>query len=141
MRDVFIQPGLIIPGRELDVSVARSGGPGGQNVNKVSSKVTLSWKVGMTTSLSSPVVDRLCKLAAGRINAEGELQITSQEYRDQPANLDTCVLKLRRLILRALSPPKTRKPTRPTRGSRERRLESKAIQSRRKAGRRNGTWD
>lgn len=141
MKDLMIQPGLIIPARELDVSVARSGGPGGQNVNKVSSKVTLSWKVAETDILTPVAKDRLLKLAANRINLDGELQITSQEHRDQPANYDVCVLKLRQLVLQALRPPKIRKPTRPTAGSKKRRLEAKAKQSQRKATRRNSGWD
>ncbi len=141
MKDLPIQPGLLIPARELEVLVARSGGPGGQNVNKVSSKVTIKWALHESQVLSPFVADRLRKLAGSRLNDDGTIQITSQEHRDQPANYQACATKLRLLILQALHPPKIRKATRPTLGSKQRRLNDKSITSQRKAGRRNSGWE
>jgi ribosome-associated protein len=140
MRDITIQPGLVIPARELEVSFARSGGPGGQNVNKVSSKVTLRWAFSQSQVLPLPAAERLRALAANRLSNDGWLQFSSQANRDQPANLQACILKLRQLVLQALVSPKARKATRPTLGSKNRRMDDKAKRGQVKAGRR-AAWE
>lgn len=127
---------LTIPDEELQFSFARSGGPGGQNVNKVASKAVLHWDLAANTSLPPEVKERLRAREANRLTAEGVLVIQSQRYRDQPRNVEDCREKLREMVLLALPVPRRRKRTRPTRSSGERRLADKRQQSQRKARRR-----
>jgi ribosome-associated protein len=136
-----VAPHIRIPREELDISFARSGGPGGQNVQKVSSKVLLRWKPEASTSLPTDVKSRLLAQQRHRLTNDGEILITSQRTRDQGRNLEDCLDKLRELIVRALRPPKARKATRPTRGSRERRLQAKRQRGQRKAGRKMAGWE
>ncbi len=114
-----------IPETELEWSFVRSGGPGGQNVNKVASKAVLRWNVAASPSLPEEVKVRLCALNRRRVTAEGEFVLSSQRYRDQDRNRQDCLDKLRELIVQAAAVPKARRPTRPTRGSREARLRDK----------------
>ena len=127
---------LTIPEDELSFSYARSGGPGGQNVNKVSSKAVLRWKLAETQVLSAEVKERIARLERKRVTTEGELVITSQRFRDQERNREDCLERLREIVLRALVVPKVRKATKPTRGSKRRRLEEKRRRSETKQGRR-----
>jgi ribosome-associated protein len=120
---------LRIPDDQFQWSFARSGGPGGQNVNKVASKAELRWNVAGTPSLPDDVKNRLMAHARKRITSAGELVLTSQRYRDQGRNRADCLEKLRALILRAATPPRPRKPTRPTRASRLNRLHAKKHRS------------
>jgi ribosome-associated protein len=131
-----ITANLTIPDDELDFTFARSGGPGGQNVNKVSSKVHLRWNPAASSSLPEDVKQRLLAQQRHRLTKEGDLLITSQLTRDQGKNVEDCLAKLRELIAVALHPPKKRHKTKPTRGSKERRLQAKKLHARRKEGRR-----
>jgi ribosome-associated protein len=125
-----INADIHIPDDELHWSFARSGGPGGQNVNKVASKAILRWDVTATSSLPEHVKQRLLVHQRKRITNEGELVLNSQRYRDQERNREDCLQKLREIILQAATLPKRRRPTKPTRGSRMNRLQEK----RRRAG-------
>ncbi len=125
-----------VPDDELHFTFARSGGPGGQNVNKVSSKAILHWDFAANTTLPAEVKDRLRRHHSKRLTTEGQLVIQGQRFRDQAKNIEDCRDKLRQIILQALHPPRPRKPTRPSRGSKLRRLAAKRRQSERKAGRR-----
>jgi ribosome-associated protein len=124
-----ITPQIRIPETEFTWSFARSGGPGGQNVNKVASKAELRWQVAASPSLPDVVKARLCSQQRRRIAASGELVLHSQRYRDQLRNRGDCLEKLRGLVLQAVAVPKRRKATRPSRGSQESRLREKRRRS------------
>jgi ribosome-associated protein len=122
---------LMIPDGELQWSFVRSSGPGGQNVNKVASKAVLRWDMAGSPSVPAEVKVRLRTHQRRRITGDGELILTSQRFRDQERNRLDCLDKLREMILQAALRPKPRRVTKPTRGSREARLQEK----RRRAGR------
>jgi ribosome-associated protein len=126
---------IIIPEEELGWSFARSSGPGGQNVNKVASKAILRWNLSTTSSLPDDVLLRLQTAQHHRIAADGDLIIQGQRFRDQAKNIEDCREKLRQMILQALHVPKPRRPTRPSRASKQRRLAAKRQQAQRKASR------
>jgi ribosome-associated protein len=132
---------LAIPLDEFRWEFARSGGPGGQNVNKVNSKAVLRWSPATSPSLPGPVRERLLALVASRLTGDGDLIITSQATRDQGRNQDDCLEKLRAIVETAARPPKTRRPTRPTHASQVRRVEAKARRSETKRGRRAPEFD
>jgi ribosome-associated protein len=114
-----------IPLRELAFRFARSGGAGGQNVNKVSSKAALRWDVRGSASLPSGVRDRFLLRFRNRITADGILVLQSQRYRDQGRNVADCLEKLRAMLLEVASEPEPRRPTRPAAAVREKRLREK----------------
>jgi len=114
-----------IPESELEWSYARSGGPGGQNVNKVASKATLRWNVRNTTAIQGAVRERFLKSVITRTTNEGDLILVSQRYRDQDRNRQDCLEKLAELLQRAMTPPTPRYATKPTRASKNRRLAEK----------------
>jgi ribosome-associated protein len=130
-----ISPTLVIPATDLVWTAARASGPGGQNVNKVASKVELRFDLPGTRSLDEPTRERLRAQCAGRLDADGWVLLTSQKTRDQCRNLDDARERLRALILRALEPARPRRPTKPSRASRQRRLNEKRHTSVRKEGR------
>lgn len=127
---------LRIPLQEFEFTYARSSGPGGQNVNKVNSKALLRWSVGGSPSLPEAVRQRFLSRYGNRVTAEGDLLISSQRYRDQGRNVDDCFEKLRAMLAEAAVPPVRRKRTKPSRGSIQRRLDSKRRKSRKKQDRR-----
>jgi ribosome-associated protein len=120
---------IAIPLGEFRWEFSRSGGPGGQNVNKVNSKAMLRWSPATSASLPGPVRARLLGAVSGRLTQAGELLISAQRSRDQAANMADCLAKLRALILAAAVPPKLRRPTRPTVASQIRRAEAKSRRS------------
>ena len=124
-----------IPDGELHWTFVRSGGPGGQNVNKVASKAVLRWDLAASPALSEDIKVRFRTLQRRRITTEGELVLSSQRYRDQERNRQDCLDKLRKLLLEAAVRPRARKPTRPSRGSKTRRVEMKRRRSAIKARR------
>jgi len=123
--DLRIGPTLTIPGNELTVTSTHSSGPGGQNVNKVATKIELRFDLEGSTSLSPSVKARLRALAGNRFDAEGCLIVTSQATRNRVRNLVDAREKLAAMIREALVPPKPRRPTRPTLGSKLRRVADK----------------
>lgn len=126
---------LAIPLDEFQWEFARSGGPGGQNVNKVNSKVLLRWNPTTSPSLPEPVRARLLAKIGSRLTNAGELLVTSQATRDQSRNLEDCFDKVRSLVLAAARPPKVRRATKPTLASKRRRIEDKSRRSETKRGR------
>ncbi|MEX0718399.1 MAG: alternative ribosome rescue aminoacyl-tRNA hydrolase ArfB [Planctomycetaceae bacterium] len=127
---------IAIPKSEFDLSFVRSSGPGGQNVNKVATKVRLRWPVLESPSLPDDVRARFVARNRRRITREGEFILSSQRYRDQPRNIADCLEKLRELLAEVATPPRPRKKTKPSRGAKERRLTEKKQQSERKRRRR-----
>jgi ribosome-associated protein len=123
MEDLVVGPGLVIAARDLSWSAVRASGPGGQNVNKVSSKVDLRFDLEGSDALSPELKSRVRGRA--RLDAEGRVVIVSQLTRDQKRNLDDAREKLAQLIRAASFVPKKRKPTKPSRGSKERRISEK----------------
>ncbi|MCB2204124.1 aminoacyl-tRNA hydrolase [bacterium] len=126
-----------IPDSELEESFVRSSGPGGQNVNKVATAVQLRFDVQHSPSLPEDVRERLLKMEKNRINEEGVLIIEARRYRSQERNRQDARDRLARAIHHALSPPKPRKKTRPTRASNLKRLEDKKRRSEKKKLRQN----
>lgn len=124
---VEIAPGVSVPGGVLRFTFVRSSGPGGQNVNKRSTKAEL--RVALADlPISHAAAARLVRLAGpagARVTDDGEVLLTSDEMRSQRQNRDACLDRLRLLITRALVAPKPRRPTKPTKGSQRRRVESK----------------
>jgi ribosome-associated protein len=138
---IAITSSIQIPEDEFTWAYARSGGPGGQNVNKVASKATMRWAMAASPSLSDTVKARLRADFPSHVTAEGEFLVTSQEYRDQARNRERCREKFVAMLLTAATPPKERRPTKPSKSSRKRRVAEKKRQSAKKATRRGGGWD
>jgi|SRR5580704_6731948 ribosome-associated protein len=131
---ILVRAGVVIPADALTMRAVRAGGPGGQNVNKVSSKVELRVDVDRVEGLDAAARQRL--RACAPLDADGNVLVTSQRTRDQRANLDDAREKMRLLVERALLVPRARRKTRPTRGSVERRLSDKKRRTQAKAARR-----
>ena len=125
-----VAAGIEIPDHELSVSFLRASGPGGQNVNKVASAVQLRYDLEGSRALGEDIKARLRALSGRRLTAEGAILITARNHRTQERNRREAGERLADLIRRALIAPKVRRPTRPTRAARERRLEHKAQQRR-----------
>ncbi|HTM44663.1 MAG TPA: alternative ribosome rescue aminoacyl-tRNA hydrolase ArfB [Polyangiaceae bacterium] len=132
---------LVIPAAELHWAAVRASGPGGQNVNKVASKVELRFDLRHTRSLDAGSAGRLFALAENRVDKDGQLVIVSQVHRDQQRNLEDAREKLRALIVQALVVPKRRRKTKPSRAAKEKRLTDKRLHSQRKQARGKSTGD
>ena len=121
-----------IPDDEFVFQFARSGGPGGQNVNKVSTKAVLRWDVEGSPNLPDDVRERFRTRFRRRITREGEFVISSQRYRERERNIKDCRDKLRSMLEEVAAPPKLRKATKPTRAAKEKRLAEKKKQAEKK---------
>ena len=137
-----VTPTIRIPLDEFEWSFARSGGPGGQNVNKVASKAVLRWHFASSPSIPEEVKSRFRERFPSRITTEGELVLASELTRDQGRNREDCLEKLAAMLRTAAVRPKVRRPTKPSKASKRRRVDAKRRQSARKAGRRtpSGEW-
>jgi ribosome-associated protein len=123
---------VFIPEREIEISFVRATGPGGQNVNKVASAAQLRFHVGSSSLMNQAAKARLRTLAGQRLTGTDTILIIARSHRTQEGNRRDALERLQTLIERALIVPKTRHATRPTRGSKERRLEQKSAQQGRK---------
>jgi ribosome-associated protein len=129
---VIINPELSIPRSELDFRATRSGGPGGQHVNTSSTRVELIWNVQTSTAINEEQRARLLMKLKTRVTEDGLLRLTSSGSRSQHQNKEEVVERFAGIIARALEKPKPRKKTKPTRASKEKRLQSKKQRSKRK---------
>jgi ribosome-associated protein len=126
---IKVTPRIELNEKEISLSFIRASGPGGQNVNKVSTAVQLRFDIRHSPSLPYGVRQRLERLAGHRVSADGVLVITAQRFSSQERNRRDAIARLVALVGEAARPPKVRRPTRPTRASRERRLEAKRRRS------------
>jgi ribosome-associated protein len=141
MDAIVVTDSVRVPASALTMRAVRASGPGGQNVNKVASKVDLRVDLKAIEGLADSARARLRALAGNRVDADGRLQITSQLTRDQTRNLEDAREKVRALVVAAMREPKRRRASRPTAAARERRIESKKRRSTTKRLRgRPGDW-
>ena len=133
-----IAPGVHAPPDSMRFQYARSSGPGGQNVNKVNTKAELWVKLDALSGLHPDALERLKALAGSRLTKEGELHLTGDESRSQESNRQEVLLRLRELIVQASRRPKKRRPTKPSRRAKQRRLDTKKHVGEKKARRRDG---
>jgi len=135
MEPIVIAGGVTVPAAALSFRAVRASGPGGQNVNKVASKVELRVDLDRVEGLTPGARERLRALAAPRLDSAGLLLVTSQRTRDQRHNLEDARDKVHHLVARALVPPRPRRATVPSAGAREKRLREKKTRAARKRGR------
>ena len=136
MQELEITPNWRLPTDEFSFEYSRSSGPGGQNVNKVSSKVTLRWNLVNSRHVPEHLRGQLQTRLASRLTRLGELLVTSQRTRDQDRNRVDCLERLAELLRDAAHRDKPRRPTKPTAGSRRRRVANKRARSEVKRNRR-----
>lgn len=132
---IELAPGLRIPEDALRMQASRSSGPGGQNVNKVSTRIEVWLPLSALWMMDAHAMARLRTIAGRRITREDELHVIAQSERSQERNRDAAIARLAELVSRAMTAPKPRRPTRPTAGSKRRRIESKKRKSQTKSGR------
>ena len=140
MEALRITSGLVLTEKELQITTARSSGPGGQNVNKVNSKVRLRWHVEKSQSLTDYQKSRIQEKLSNRITKEGELLISSEKTRDQTKNKEDTIERFRLLLHGVFTRPKVRKKTRVPRSINEKRLKNKKEHSQKKSNRQKKNW-
>jgi len=138
---LIISPSLVIPDEDLEWKFIRSSGPGGQNVNKVASAAQLRFLLPQNVSLPAAVKNRLRRLAGQKLIDDGSILFKSMSERSQEQNRRAAEARLEALIRAALVEPKIRKKTRPTKGSQERRIDSKKRRGATKQARGGQGWD
>lgn len=136
MPAIPIRPGVTVDDSELSLSFARSSGPGGQHVNTSSTKVELRWDVESSAALTAAQKQRVRERLDNRITADGELVLQASEHRSQARNRQAVVARFAGLLREALRTDPPRRPTRPSRSARQRRLDSKRRRGETKALRR-----
>jgi ribosome-associated protein len=141
MAELIINNRIHIPLSECEFTFARSGGPGGQNVNKVNSKAILRWSASNSPNLPADVKERFFCKYSNRITIDGDIILTSQKYRDQSRNIDNCLEKLTEMITAVAVPKIQRRATKPTFSSKLKRTETKRQHSIKKEYRRKPALD
>jgi ribosome-associated protein len=138
---LVVSPEVTIPDSDFSMAFVRASGPGGQNVNKVASAVQLRFDLDGSSALNERVKTRLRRLAGRRLTDEGAILIIARSHREQERNRQDALDRLGELIREALIEPKVRRPTKPTRSSKERRITGKVKQGRNKQLRSKVRWD
>lgn len=142
MESVEVRPGLVIPEDELSISFARAGGPGGQHVNKTSSKVLLRWNLVASRAFDDEQKARLlAQIPPRHLTDKGEVLLTCAEHRSQHENKAACLARLGMIVREGLKRAKRRIATKPGKGARARKREGKEHQSKKKEGRRASGFD
>ena len=136
-----INDSLSIPRGELDIRVSRSSGAGGQHVNKTSSRVEIFWNIPASRALTDEQRIRLLERLASKLTTEGSIRVVASDMRSQSRNREIAEERLAELVRRALLIPKKRRATRPTKASKEARLEGKKRQSHKKRQRQDKSFD
>jgi ribosome-associated protein len=137
LRDLVVSPRRVLPARLLRARFSRSSGPGGQNVNKLATKVDLRLDLEAARAiLGEPAVRRVREKLAARLDAEGRPRVVADRHRERARNLEAALRRMEELLREALARPRARKPTRPSGAGRERRLADKRLRSRLKRQRR-----
>jgi len=126
---LFVRPGLVLPEDELREDATRAGGPGGQNVNKVATRITLRWQAATSRALDEETRERVLQRLAHRLTRAGEIVVHASASRSQVENRRAARERLAELLRQALARPRERKASRPTRASKLRRLEHKQRRS------------
>lgn len=134
--EIRVTSSVRIPLAELSFRATRSGGPGGQHVNTSSTRIELWWDAATSPSLTAVQRERVLTSLGGRLTEDGKLRIVSSETRSQSRNREAAVARFRAVLAGALAVRKARRPTKPSRASRERRLKEKRVRATRKAERR-----
>jgi len=132
---IYINSALSLQNNEVTYDFIRASGPGGQNVNKVSTAVQLRFNVKNSPSINEAVKNRLFKIAGKRVSSEGILIIDARRHRSQSKNREDALNRLRELIIKSLAVPKPRRKTKPTLASKEKRLRDKKARSKIKQSR------
>jgi ribosome-associated protein len=125
-HDLFVQEGIIIPAHELEITASRAGGPGGQHVNKTSSRITVRWNVRSTGALDEAQKERVVRKLESELTSEGDILVHASSSRSQLANKRDALEELARKLRKALFVPKKRTKTQVSAGAKEKRLQKKS---------------
>ncbi len=128
--DIFVKEGVVIPRHEIEITASRAGGPGGQHVNKTSTKITLRWNVHTTNVLSDAQKERVSNKLSSRLTVDGDLIVHSGASRSQQQNKEAALKQLAKMVSEALHIPKKRMKTRVSKAKKEERLKDKKHRSR-----------
>jgi len=125
MSDIVVNERVVVPDAAIETKAVRASGPGGQNVNKLATKIQMRIELDRIRGLFPEELSRIREFLKSRLDAEGRLLVMSQETRDQTRNREDCARKAAELLRAALVRPKVRRATRPTRASKQRRVDAK----------------